>query len=72
MLKTKATRKEKGIRYEERNNSDQWLTEGVRIDDPAVQRPLRQTHTSKSFAESQSRDERCILPSRLWRNLRKC
>ncbi len=34
-----------------------------RVDDPAVQRPLRQTRTRKPFPESLPRDEKRILPA---------
>lgn len=33
-----------------------------RVDDPAVQRPLRQTRTRKPFPESLPRDEKRLLP----------
>lgn len=34
-----------------------------RVDDPAVQRPLRQTRTRKPFPESLPRDEKRLLPT---------
>lgn len=34
-----------------------------RVDDPAVQRPLRQTRTRKPFPESLPRDEKRLLPA---------
>lgn len=34
-----------------------------RVDDPAVQRPLRQTRTRKPFRESLPRDEKRLLPA---------
>ena len=34
-----------------------------RADDPAVQRPLRQTRTRKPFPESLPRDEKRLLPT---------
>lgn len=34
-----------------------------RVDDPAVQRPLRQTRTRKPFPESLLRDEKRLLPA---------
>ena len=34
-----------------------------RVDDPAVQRPLRQTRTRKLFPESLPRDEKRLLPT---------
>ena len=37
-----------------------------RVDDPAVQRPLRQTRTRKPFPESLPRDEKRLLPG-MWR-----
>ncbi|GDD94707.1 transposase [Escherichia coli] len=53
------------VRHQTGSNAGSFRTHfsAVRVYDPAVQRPLRQTRTRKPFPESLPRDEKRLLPA---------